>query len=91
MLALCCSVMIFSGLLVALGTVLMVAEGGLLNHGMCCVDVNDDARSLHVAARQTLLSGLYDCEVYCSCHHGASIAERQARISENQKNHQNIC
>jgi len=64
MLTLLWSVMVFSGLLVALGVVLILAERRLVNYGICRVSVNGGTRLLEVSGGQTLLSGLYDCEVY---------------------------
>ena len=58
------SMIAFVGLLVGLGMLLTVAEKLLVNYGICQVDINAGEKVLEVDGGQTLLSALYDNEVF---------------------------
>ena len=58
------SVLVFGGLLVGLGVVLIVAERLLVNYGQCEIDINAGEKTLEVEGGQTLLSALYDQKVF---------------------------
>ena len=52
------------GLFFALSAVLLVAERVLINYGICQVDINAGERVLEVEGGQTLLSALYESEIF---------------------------
>ncbi len=58
------SILAFSGLLVGLAAVLTLAERLLINYGICQVDINAGERVLEVEGGQSLLSALYENEVF---------------------------
>ncbi len=58
------SIIILSGLFVALGVALLLAERFLLNYGICNLDINASERTLEVDGGQTLLSALIDKEIF---------------------------
>jgi Na+-transporting NADH:ubiquinone oxidoreductase subunit F len=58
------SILIFGGLLVGLAAALAVAERFLVNYGICEVDINSGKKALEVEGGQSLLSALYNEEVY---------------------------
>ncbi|MFW6163535.1 MAG: 2Fe-2S iron-sulfur cluster-binding protein, partial [Planctomycetota bacterium] len=58
------SIAMFAGLLVGLAAVLTVAERVLINYGECDIDINAGERELVVEGGQTLLSALYDNEIF---------------------------
>ncbi len=58
------SVVAFGGLLLALSTVLTVAEKLLVNYGICQIDINAGGRTLEVDGGQTLLSALYEEDIF---------------------------
>jgi Na+-transporting NADH:ubiquinone oxidoreductase subunit F len=58
------AVLTFSGLTVALSALLMVAERYLVNYGICKLDINAGEKPLEVDGGQTLLSTLYQNEIF---------------------------
>ncbi len=58
------SVLCFSGLIVALAAVLIVAERLLVNYGICKLDINAGEKPLEVDGGQTLLSSLYSNDIF---------------------------
>jgi Na+-transporting NADH:ubiquinone oxidoreductase subunit F len=58
------AILVFVVLLAGLAVLLSVAQRLLLNYGICTIDINDGARSLEVEGGRSLLSELYDCELY---------------------------
>ena len=58
------SVLSFSGLIVVLAGVLIVAERLLINYGICKLDINAGEKPLEVEGGQTLLSTLYSNEIF---------------------------
>ncbi len=58
------SICVFTGVLMALGVMLVIAERYLVNYGVCHVDINADEKPLDVDGGQTLLSALYSNEVF---------------------------
>ncbi|MFC1736489.1 NADH:ubiquinone reductase (Na(+)-transporting) subunit F [Candidatus Hydrogenedentota bacterium] len=58
------SVGVFTGLLLILSAVLIVAEKLLVNYGICKVDINAEERVIELEGGQTLLSTLYESKVF---------------------------
>ncbi len=58
------SVLIFAGLLGGLAALLSVAERYLVNYGICQISINAGERILEVEGGQTLLSALYEQEIF---------------------------
>lgn len=58
------SIMVFTGILVVLSALLIVAERLLVAYGICRISVNAGEKILDVDGGQTLLSALYDSEVF---------------------------
>ena len=58
------AVLVFAGVLVALSMLLTVAEKLLIDYGVCTIDVNAGERPLEVEGGQTLLSALYNNEIF---------------------------
>ncbi len=58
------AVLVCVGVLVGLSVVLVVAEKVLVNYGICQIDINAGEKTLDVDGGQTLLSALYENEVF---------------------------
>ncbi len=58
------SILALTGLLVALGISLLLAERFLINYGICQVEINAGERTLEVEGGQTLLSALIGEEIF---------------------------
>jgi len=58
------SILVFTGVLMALTVGLIVAERRLVNYGVCRVDINAGEKPLDVEGGQTLLASLYGNEVF---------------------------
>jgi len=58
------AVFVLAGLFTALVGVLLVAERVLINYGTCQIDVNSGERALAVEGGQTLLSALYEEQLF---------------------------
>ena len=58
------SVLSFAGLTVVLSAILIVAERFLVNYGICKLDINAGEKPLQVNGGQTLLSTLYDQNIF---------------------------
>ncbi len=58
------SVICFTALLVGLALLLTIAERLLVNYGICNIDINAGGKLMDVDGGQTLLSALYENEVY---------------------------
>ena len=55
---------VLGGLFVALAAVLLLAERYLINYGICQIDINAGERELEIEGGQTLLSSLYESEIF---------------------------
>ena len=58
------SILVFSGLLVALAVLLTIAERLLINYGICKIDINSGQRPVEIEGGQTLLSSLYSNQIF---------------------------
>ncbi len=58
------AIFVFSGLLLTLSGLLLVAEKFLINYGICQIDINAGEKQLEEEGGQTLLSALYNNEVF---------------------------
>ena len=58
------SIIAFVVLLAGLGVLLIIAEKLLVNYGICKIDINAEEKVLEVDGGQTLLSALYENEVF---------------------------
>ncbi|MFQ6034375.1 MAG: NADH:ubiquinone reductase (Na(+)-transporting) subunit F [Sedimentisphaerales bacterium] len=58
------SILVFSGLLVALAVLLTIAERLLINYGICKIDINSGQRPIEIEGGQTLLSSLYSNQIF---------------------------
>ncbi|MFH1616699.1 MAG: 2Fe-2S iron-sulfur cluster binding domain-containing protein [Planctomycetota bacterium] len=58
------SVVSFGGLFVVLSALLMAAERFLVDYGICKLDINSGEKPLEVEGGQTLLSALYESEIF---------------------------
>jgi Na+-transporting NADH:ubiquinone oxidoreductase subunit F len=56
--------LVLAGLLVGLSIILIVAERLLVNYGVCQVDINSGGKVLEVEGGQTVLSALYENQVF---------------------------
>ena len=57
-------VIVLAGLFIALAAMLIVAERVLINYGICSIDINEGEEELEIEGGGTLLSALYDHEIY---------------------------
>ena len=58
------AMVVLGGLFGALAAGLLVAEKVLINYGICEIDINAGERVLEVEGGQTLLSALYEQELF---------------------------
>ncbi len=58
------SILVFTGVLVGLAVILTIAERLLVNYGVCQVDINAGEKNLEVDGGQSLLSALFENEIY---------------------------
>jgi Na+-transporting NADH:ubiquinone oxidoreductase subunit F len=58
------SVLCFSGLTVTLAALLVVAERFLVNYGICKLDINAGEKPIELEGGRTLLSSLYENEIF---------------------------
>ncbi len=57
-------VAVLSALFIGLSAMLIVAERVLINYGICAIDINEGEEEIEVEGGDTLLSVLYDHEIY---------------------------
>ena len=58
------AVVVLGGLFISLAGVLILAERYLVNYGVCEIDINAGERQLEIEGGQTLLSSLYENEIF---------------------------
>lgn len=58
------SILAFTGIVVVLSVVLIIAEKVLVNYGVCKLDINAGEKPLEVDGGQTLLSSLYANDIF---------------------------
>jgi Na+-transporting NADH:ubiquinone oxidoreductase subunit F len=58
------SILVLGGLLAGLAVLLSVAESYLLDYGICIIDINSGERPIQVEGGRTLLSSLYDNQIF---------------------------
>ncbi len=55
---------VLGGLFISLAAVLILAERYLVNYGTCAIDINAGEREIEIEGGQTLLSSLYENEIF---------------------------
>ena len=58
------AIVVFTGILVALSALLIVAERVRVNYGVCAIDINAGEKELQVQGGQSLLEALNGAEIY---------------------------